>query len=113
MKVERKNRFDIEDRYHFDFGPCTTVKGFAQVDTGQDAPYFGTWANPTTCTIINYAEGDITTTSDMSPDEFAAELREMKRWCDEGGHGFRGIDPGLNEALKAKFVEVGLGDLLH
>ena len=112
MKTERTHRSDIE-RYHFDLGKCSVANGFAQVDTGQDASYFGTWANPTTCVIVQFTEGDIAIMSDMTPDEFAAELREMKRWTDELGSGFKGIDGAMNDDLISKFAEVGLADLLH
>ena len=45
------------DRYQFDWGECSTANGYAQVDTKQDAWYYGTWANPETFTIVSYAEG--------------------------------------------------------
>ena len=45
MKITRE--FCPGDRYVYDFGLCTYEKGWAQVDTAQDASYFGTWANPT------------------------------------------------------------------
>ena len=31
----------LSDRYEFDCGPCSYANGFAQVDTQQDAPYYG------------------------------------------------------------------------
>lgn len=101
------------DRYHFDFGACTSVKGYAQVDTEQDASYYGTWANPFELRVVSYAEGDIHTSTAENVEEFVSEIREIKRWNDEQGWAFLGIDPGFNEELANRFLEIGLGDLLH
>ena len=58
MKREEDFMENIE-RYHFDFGECSHHLGYAQVDTSQDAPYFGIWTNPTTLTTVSYIEGDV------------------------------------------------------
>ena len=42
MKITRE--FCPGDRYVYDFGLCNHEKGWAQVDTAQDASYFGKWA---------------------------------------------------------------------
>jgi len=101
------------DRYLYDFKLCTIARGFAQVDTDQDAWYFGTWANPERRLIVTYCEGDVTKRTAETDAEFSAEIRGIKQWNEDQGHRFKGIDPGFNEALKARFVTVGLGDLLH
>ena len=101
------------DRYVYDFGLCSTKRGFAQVDTGQDAWYFGTWANPFKLVIFCYTEGDCCTLVADTPDEFREELFKIKQWNQENGHGFGGIDPGFNEPLAERFRELGLGALLH
>lgn len=31
------------ERYDFDFGECSYANGWAQIDTRQDASYYGTW----------------------------------------------------------------------
>ena len=111
MKVLRE--FAEADRYTYDFGLCSVKNGFAQVDTGQDAWYFGTWANPERLIIFTYAEGDCITTICNAPEEFNAELRKIKTWNEENGHGFRGIDPMGNDKLEGKFKSLDLGDLLH
>jgi hypothetical protein len=111
MKIQRE--FKPVDRYVFDFKYCTTKKGFAQVDTGQDAWYFGTWTNPEKMRTVNYCEGDITISDAETADEYVDDLRAIKRWNLENGHRFCGIDSGFNEGLKEKFVDLGLGDLLH
>ena len=74
MKITRE--FCPGDRYIYDFGLCTYEKGWAQVDTAQDASYFGTWANPTRLMIFSYCKGDTTLKEAASPEEFVAELRE-------------------------------------
>ena len=111
MRVERT--FEPGDRYEYDFGMCSAAYGFAQVDTSQDASYFGTWANPFSLTIINYCEGDVTKTVCDTPEEFVAELEQMKQWNEENEHRFHGIDPMMVAKLKQKFIEVGAGALLH
>ena len=47
------------DRYKYD-GMFTYAEGYAQVDTHQDAWYFGIWTNPKLKIIATYAEGDVT-----------------------------------------------------
>jgi len=111
MKITRE--FAPADRYRYDFGPCSYEHGFAQIDTAQDASYFGTWANPSTLVIFSYCEGDTTHTQCESVEEFAAELRSIDAWNVENGHGPARIDPGLNPAMKEAFERIGLADLLH
>jgi len=101
------------DRYGYDFNLCTTAKGFAQVDTGQDAWYFGTWANPFKLCILCYCEGDVTLTKCKDEKEFSDELHKIKKWNFENGWGFFGIDPGFNEKLRARFGTLGLASMLH
>lgn len=101
------------DRYHFDFKQCTIQKGFAQIDTKQDAWYYGTWANPFEKKIVSYCEGDVTIKHCDSPQEFVAEIRTIQKWNDECGFGPIGIDPGFSSALEKEFVALGLLDLLH
>ena len=97
------------DRYVYDFGLCIYEKGWAQVDTAQDASYFGTWANPTRLMIFIYCEGDTTLQEAASPDEFAAELREIDAWNRAHGYGPARIDPGFDPAMKAVFKVLGQG----
>ena len=95
MKTERN--FLPGDRYAYDFKHCTTAKGFAQVDTSQDASYFGTWANPFTLQIVSYCEGDVTIQTADNEAEFLQEILNIRIWNEENGHKFLGIDPGFNE----------------
>ncbi len=111
--METIRGFKDTERYEFDFGKCSIKNGFAQLDTGQDASYFGIWANPFKRIVFTYCEGDTTLEKAESDDEFAAHIHTIKKFYDDSGYGFKGIDPGFNEPLKAKFQAVGLGHLLH
>jgi len=103
----------MSDRYYYDWGQCSTKNGFAQVDTGQDASYFGTWANPHRLIIVCYCEGDVSIETHETPAEFVAAVRELVRWNEESGHGFKGIDAMMVDSIKEGFQGLGLGDLLH
>ena len=101
------------ERYDFDFGTCSVANGFAQVDTSQDAPYYGIWTNPTELKIVTYCEGDVTTETAETVEEYVNAIRSLKKWHDEHGLTFFGIDALANEALKARFTDIGLADLQH
>jgi hypothetical protein len=111
MKITRE--FAPADRYLYDFGLCSTANGWAQIDTAQDASYFGTWANPTRLLILNYCEGDTTLKEAGLPEEFAAELRQIDAWNWAQGYGPARIDPGFDPAMTAAFVALGLVEMLH
>ena len=99
----------MTDRYAFDMGQCSMSNGFAQVDTTQDAPYFGIWANPFSFIVITYAEGDITTEECASKEEFIELLGTVKEFYE-----FKGIDCGwTHNKIDTKFEDLGLKDLLH
>ena len=111
MKITRE--FCPADRYLYDFSLCSHEKGWAQVDTAQDASYFGTWANPTRLLIFNYCEGDTTLKEAESPEEFAAELRLIDAWNQAQGYGPAKIDPGFGLAMRAAFDSLGLAEMIH
>ena len=116
--MKRTHEFAPADRYLYDCGLCSPKHGFAQVDTSQDASYFGTWANPERLLLFTYCEGDTTLTECETPEEFVSEIREMKKWNEDMGHKFHGIDPGWpgkdsTNAIEQRFTELGLGDLLY
>ena len=104
MKIERS--FYDTERYYFDFGECSPKNGFAQVDTGSDAWYFGNWANPNTMEIVSFAEGDITRTICDTKEEFIAELEKMQTFHLKNDYRF-GIDTLLNDELKQAFINIG------
>jgi len=112
MKVIENFLPDTE-RYLFDFKLCTFKKGYAQIDTDQDAWYYGNWANPEQLIIVSYIEGDLYTSIADNKKEFIAEIRKMEKWNKEQGYTKFRIDPGLNPQLAGKFKALGLEDLLH
>ena len=63
--------------------------------------------------IFNYCEGDTTLKEAASPEEFAAEVREIDAWNRANGYGPARIDPGFDAAMKAAFLGLGLADMLH
>jgi len=111
MKTEKF--FYDADRYQFDFNICSYKKGFFQLDTGQDAAYFGQWVNPAALKIVCYCEGDVSIITTESIHEFIEEIEKIKIWNEEQGHKFYGIDPGLNEENEKKMKSIGLGEHLH
>ncbi len=98
------------DRYTFDFGPCTASNGYAQVDTADDAWYYGCWANPTTRRVIEYAEGDLTTIEFDTPEEFAAYMREFVQTRYNPDRKLPAVDAYRTEQA---WIEIGCQDLLH
>jgi hypothetical protein len=112
-KMKKNHEFLFcADRYRFDFNECTTGNGYAQVDTGSDASYFGIWANPFTLTTVSFVEGDVYRNTAENEQEFIEELHNIRDFHNENDK-FKGIDPGFNEALKARFIDLGLKELLH
>jgi len=93
-------------------GLCSIRNGFAQIDTEQDASYYGQWCNPFRLVIFQYIEGDCITTECDQEAEFIAEIRGIQDYH-VNNDSFYGIDPGFNRALSERFKELGLGDLLH
>ena len=43
--MNTQKTFCNSDRYTFDYDICSYKKGFAQIDTTEDASYFGNWVN--------------------------------------------------------------------
>lgn len=104
----------MTDRYEFDFGAFSYANGWLQVDTKQDASYFGTWTHPGERKIACYCEGDFDVTACADDAEYAQQVRELADWNKQGGR-WLGIDIGLRdrEAMQARFDALGLGDLTH
>lgn len=97
------------DRYAYDWGLCGK---FAQVDTTQDASYFGTWACPERRRIFTYCEEDTTFTRCDTDEEFAAEMAKLKAWNEQRGF-WLGVDPGLSPDRIALWRTPLLEGFLH
>lgn len=112
MKRQRSFEGDT-NRYAFDFTLCTIEKGWAQLDTRQDASYFGNWVNPTRRQLVGFAEGDITVTTCETDAEFVTEVDHTCLWYFDHDGQIPGIDPGFSDDLKGSFERLGLGVWLH
>jgi hypothetical protein len=73
-------------RYAMDFAHCGYHSDWYQVDTEQDATYYGTWANPVTRQLLTYCEGDITLTQFPTPTQYATELAAAVEWQHNQGY---------------------------
>lgn len=84
-----KRSFLSIDRYYFDFKQCKYSDGWAQLDTDQDAWYFGNWVNLRTLQFVSYAEGDIIEKQCSNLEEFKKELKETFKWYRKNGYNPR------------------------
>jgi hypothetical protein len=100
------------DRYKFDFRLCTPSSGWAQLDTRQDAPYYGNWVNPLKRELVSYCEGDITHTLCDDDEDFKRTLRECIDWHRERQY-FIGIDPCGEDTIRSELIRFGFEADLH
>jgi hypothetical protein len=112
MTIKRFDEFCPADRYLYDFRVCTYEKGWAQIDTRQDASYYGTWTNPERREIFSYCEGDTTLVQCDTDDEYRQAVQELAHWNKQPGY-WLGIDPGFQPEMKQRFERLGLADFLH
>lgn len=101
------------DRYIFDWRFCNRERGFAQIDTKEDASYYGNWANPIDLKSVHYVEGDLTVYECETRQEFVQHLRDFFDSLDRMGYGPVRIDPLMDTKIIEGFKDLGLGDLLH
>ncbi len=99
-------------RYAFDFRLCHFKNGWAQLDTRQDASYYGNWINPVTRQLVSYAEGDITIVTCETDQEFIDQVTKTYRWHKERGYE-PAIDGMCSENIISRFTELGLAHMLH
>lgn len=105
--------FDVMgDRYVYDFQKCRLSDGWAQLDTRQDASYYGTWANPLTLELQSYCEGDTSRTKCETEAEFVAELTSCIEWNKQAGYWI-GIDAGKAGRITEAFTRMGFAEYLH
>lgn len=108
--MHREDSFHIGDRYYFDFEACKNSNGWCQIDTEQDASYYGNWINPAALKAVTFAEGDL---AQISFEHFAEMTAWMERFAAHPGLGFLGLDPGLNETTIAACKERGYDRFFH
>lgn len=108
MTITKTEEFAEANRYHYDW---SLTKDFAQLDTDQDASYYGNWASPKRRIIFSYVEGDCITVKCETDEEFKAEVLKLIEWHNKNGK-FIGIDVGLSKRKKP-WIKLGLSDHLH
>ena len=101
----------VDNRYFYDFGLCSSRGDWAQMDTSQDAPWFGQWANPFARQILCYAEGDRTLIECGTDAEFTAMLEEIAAFHRENDE-WKGIDT-WSVRLRERFAAAGAQHLVH
>ena len=101
------------NRYLFDVTLCTAEDGWAQLDTTQDAPGYGNWANPFNRQVMIFQAGDETLHQAATDAEFVQAVRSVKTSQETCGHAFKGIDTMRSTRLRARFEALGLTDLLY
>ena len=100
------------NRYLFDVTLCTAEEGWAQLDTTQDAPGYGNWANPFNRQVMIFQAGNETLHQAATDAEFVQAVRSVKTSQEACGHAFKGIDTMRSTRLRARFEALGLTDLL-
>jgi hypothetical protein len=110
--ITRGSDLPYSDRYKYDFRKCLPADGWAQLDTRQDASYYGNWVNPLTLELFSYCEGDIVHTKCADEADFIATLRTCVEWHREREY-FIGIDGMLNEPIISALTRLGFAADLH
>ena len=68
--AERRGFISGGERYLFDFDLCSHEYGWEQLDTKQDAWYFGVWYHTRRRVIVSFAEGDLIVIGHKTIDSF-------------------------------------------
>jgi hypothetical protein len=112
MTITISHDFANADRYLYD---SKLPRDFAQLDTSQDASYYGNWASAQRLVLFSYCEGDCTTTQCETVEEFRQELKRFEEFCKRIGYKFHGIDPGWihTDELLQPWRDAGLSHLIH
>jgi hypothetical protein len=99
------------DRYKYD-ARYQRADGWAQLDSKQDASYYGQWVNPIQLKLFSYCEHDTCLTECEDEADFIATVRECVRWNTEAGY-FEGIDAMSDPPILEAFTRMGLAEFLH
>lgn len=109
---KRTNFNPMGDRYLYDLQLCTPKNGWAQLDTNQDASYYGNWVNPILLQLVSYCEGDICHIECDSETEFVNELTRTIQW-----HAERAFEPKIDGMMNPAIIEalkrLGFAEWLH
>jgi hypothetical protein len=98
------------NRYHFDNGECNpTETNFCQIDTWQDAPYFGIWADPVGLRVTKFIESEVYRNEYDTEAEFCEAVRSILEHNRDGG-GHASIDGYSN---REDWARLGFESDLH
>jgi len=97
------------DRYQYDSDLCSYEKGWVQIDTNQDASYYGHWCNFDSLQIFAFVEGDTYLTECDSIEDFKQALTKERDFHLEDGRW--NIDATGIE--KAKYIQLGFGTSVY
>jgi len=108
MGIKKETFFESINRYAFDSKLCSASKGYAQLDTSEDASYLGNWINFKEFKIVSYCEGDITIETCENEKEFKELLKKTVDFYKFNQENFLGIDLLCNEKIINDFESLGL-----
>ena len=108
MTIKKEKFFESIDRYAFDFDMCKPSKGYAQLDTSEDASYFGNWVNFKEYKIVSYCEGDVSIETCENKEEFKELLKKTVDFYKFNQDNFLGIDLLCNEKIINDFESLEL-----
>jgi hypothetical protein len=81
------------NRYHFDNSECNPARtDFCQIDTWQDASYFGIWADPVGLRVVKFIESEVYRHEFETEAAFCEKIRSVLKH-NRRGEGHASIDP--------------------
>jgi hypothetical protein len=84
------------NRYFFDNSECNPARtNFCQIDTWQDASYFGIWADPVGLRVVKFIESEVYRHEFDSEAAFREKVQSILEHNRDGG-GHASIDPHGN-----------------
>ena len=102
MAVTKTEMHISGDRYQFDW-KLRALDGWVQLDTDQDASYYGHWASPSKLTIIAFIEGDVIKHVCDTIEEWQQEVLRYRDWH-VGQDGWMKADCGCVKELEEQFT---------
>jgi hypothetical protein len=105
----RLDRYDIAS-----MALLNLSNGWAQIDTWQDASYFGVWTNPARMEIFSYAEGDTCLEKCTDAADYVDAVKRCISFYEHPRQPCRidVFESRFPEIAKA-FRDLGLGEFIH
>jgi len=88
-----QNSYIHGDRYQFDFDDAFRGQGWQQLDTVDDASYFGIWTHRDRLQVLTFAEGDVTLITAPTAEAYNLEVQAIFAFHDVAP-GYSMVDPG-------------------